>query len=180
MYNVFSFWTVLINYSCECVAICSLFWISNWTGLPPELLSKATNRVCGTWEPLGPEAGLEPSRFFEDELLQRLFGQVVQLHVELERSLGGGLHGTAEETALKPAGGNHRNKSGRARAPHLVRRVVILLQVRVGQGLLHLDPLVRVKRQHSVQKVQSCSTKSEFNTASWCRRPLEGAITSSK
>ena len=29
----------------------------------------------------------------------------------------------------------------------------------MGQGLLHLDPLVRVKGQHLVQQVQSCSTK---------------------
>lgn len=39
----------------------------------------------------------------------------------------------------------------------LVCGVVVLLQVRVSQRLLHLDPLVRVKGQHLVQQVQSCS-----------------------
>lgn len=33
-------------------------------------------------------AGLKACRFFEDECLEGLFGQVVELHVEFERRLG--------------------------------------------------------------------------------------------
>lgn len=45
-----------------------------------------------TWrEALGPVAELEARRLLKDELLQRLLGEVVQLHVELERRLGDGL-----------------------------------------------------------------------------------------
>ena len=36
----------------------------------------------------------------------------------------------------------------------LVRRVVVLLQVRVCEGLLHQDPRVGVEREHSLQQVQ--------------------------
>lgn len=82
-------------------------------------------------ELLGPKAGLKTCSFFKDELLQCLFGQVIQLHVKLERGLSDGL----------------------------ICRVVILLQIRMCQGLLHLDPLVGVKGQHLVQQVQSCSTR---------------------
>ena len=37
---------------------------------------------------------------------------------------------------------------------YLVGRVVVLLEVDVGQGLLHRDPLVGVEGQHAVQQVQ--------------------------
>ena len=36
----------------------------------------------------------------------------------------------------------------------LISRVVVLLQVRVGQRILHQDPLVRVEGEHSLQQVQ--------------------------
>lgn len=40
--------------------------------------------VCLLWS----VAWLEARRFFEDQCLEGLFGQVVKLHVEFERSLG--------------------------------------------------------------------------------------------
>ena len=41
---------------------------------------------------------------------------------------------------------------------YLICGVVVLLQVRVSQGLLHADALHGVKGQHAVQQVQSCVT----------------------
>ena len=55
-------------------------------------------------------SGPKISRFFEDELLQSLFWQVIEFHLKLERLLRHGL----------------------------VFRVVVLLQVGMGKGFLHL------------------------------------------
>lgn len=51
----------------------------------------------------------------------------------------------------------------------LVCGIVVLLQIRVGQRLLHLDPLVRVKGQHLVQQVQSCSMRRRMQSE-WVRK----------
>lgn len=40
---------------------------------------------------------------------------------------------------------------------YLVCGVVVLLQVRVSQRLLHADALVGVKGQHAAQQVECCS-----------------------
>ena len=44
---------------------------------------------------------------------------------------------------------------------YLVRGVVVLLQVGVGQGLLHADALVGVKGQHATQQIQGCWTNQQ-------------------
>ena len=49
-------------------------------------------------ELLGPEGGLEAARFCKDQLLQRLFGQVVQLHVKGEGRLSHGLPGPQDHS----------------------------------------------------------------------------------
>lgn len=45
---------------------------------------------------------------------------------------------------------------------YLIRGVIVLLQVRVGQGLLHADALVGVKGQHATQQIQSCESAEQI------------------
>lgn len=74
---------------------------------------------------------LEQQRLLEDQLLEHLLRQVVQLHGNAERLLG------------------HR----------LISRIVILLQVRVCERLLHRVPVVRVECQHLAQQVQRAGVR---------------------
>ena len=52
--------------------------------------------------------------------------------------------------------------------PDLILGVVVLLEVRVGQGLLHCDSPVWVEGEHLVQQVQCCG-----------RQPVRGITTGS-
>ena len=68
----------------------------------------------------------EGSGLVVDELLEALLGEVVELHLEAEGLLRDGL----------------------------VLGVVVLVEVRVRQGVLHLDAAVRVEGQHLLQQVE--------------------------
>lgn len=110
-------------------------------------------RVVGLWS----VAWLEACCFFEDQCLEGLFGQVVEFHVEFERSLGDRLVGKKIGLGIRHWIGSL--VTGYVELPHLISRVVVLLQIGVCQGLLHLNPLMGVKGQHLIQQIQSYTIK---------------------
>merc|ERR1719357_2478314 len=61
-----------------------------------------------------------------NELLELLLGKIVQLHLKSERLLCNGL----------------------------VRRVIVLFQIGMGEGIFHNNSLVRVERQHLFKEVE--------------------------
>lgn len=100
-------------------------------------------------------AWLEACRFFKDECLEGLFGQVVELHVELERSLGDRLvNGKRLAVRLWAKWFLIKRASRIRKHAHLIGWVVVLLQIGMCQGLLHLNPLMGVKGQHFIQQIQ--------------------------
>lgn len=60
-----------------------------------------------------------------------------------------GVSGCGDSTSLRHMMAGPLRRAGAG--SHLVTWVVVLLQVRVGQSLFHLNPLMRVERQHLVQ-----------------------------
>lgn len=70
---------------------------------------------------------------------------------------------TSQDTPSRTAGpllvDRHPCRGSQEHDSYLVTRVIVLLQVRVGQSLLYFDPLVRVECQHFVQQVESYKEK---------------------
>lgn len=60
-----------------------------------------------------------------------------------------GVSGYGDSTSLRHMMVGPLSRAGAG--SHLVTWVIVLLQVRVGQSLFHLNPLMRVERQHLVQ-----------------------------
>lgn len=92
----------------------------------------------------------EAKRFFVDQLLEGLLGQIVELHGDAEWFFGDGLR--KEKREKKPL-----------KAPetplecfrtHLIGGVVVLLQVGVRQSLLDRYPLVGIEREHFAEQVK--------------------------
>lgn len=86
---------------------------------------------------LGPEAGLEASSLLEDQLLQGLFGQVVQLHLKLKGGLSYRLQGQQQHS-------RHQIKTGFTPSPFPKTIAALLVAVQlpvINQGAKWLQRL---------------------------------------